>query len=123
MDCVFCKIIKGELPSKTLYEDDDIKVIMDINPDSNGHILIIPIKHYTTFEDLDDEILIKINKVAKKIKEHLVDALKPDGLTLLVNYGINQMVKHYHLHIIPVYKNNLGIEDIDKIYNKIKDVM
>lgn len=123
MDCIFCKIINGEIPSKTLYKDEDVKVIMDINPDSNGHILILPTKHYSTFEDLDNEILLKINQVAKLMKKHLDKSLNPDGLTLVVNYGINQMIKHYHLHLIPVYKNDSGIEDIDKIYYKIKDVM
>ncbi|MDD2208603.1 MAG: HIT domain-containing protein [Bacilli bacterium] len=122
MNCIFCKIIKKEIPSKILYEDNDFIVIMDANPDSNGHILIIPIKHYKTFEDLDDLILLKINNLAKKMKDLLVDKLDIEGLTLATNYGINQMVKHYHLHLIPAYKEDLGLEDIDKIYHKIKDI-
>lgn len=123
MDCIFCKIINNEIPSKTLYEDLNVKVIMDINPQSNGHILILPNKHYHSFEDLDDQILIKINETAKEMKEHLYKVLKPDGLTLLTNYGVNQMVKHYHLHLIPTYKKNLGLDDVEIIYNKIKDVI
>ncbi|NLL01934.1 MAG: HIT domain-containing protein [Mollicutes bacterium] len=122
MDCLFCKIINGEIPSKTLYEDDDVKVIMDINPDSNGHCLIIPKKHYITFEDLDDEILIIVNKTAKEIKKYIDKALNPDGYKITVNYGISQLIKHYHLHVIPVYKNN-NLKDIEEIYQKIKDVM
>ncbi len=123
MDCVFCKINSGEIPSKTLYETEDVKVIMDINPNSNGHMLIMPIKHYTTFEDLDNEILIKINNTAKLMNDYLNKSLQPDGITLVNNYGINQMVKHYHLHIIPVYKKDYGIEDVEKIFQKLKDVI
>lgn len=120
MDCIFCKIIKGEIPSKTLYETEELIVIMDANPVSNGHILIIPKKHYTTFEDLDNDILIKINDTAKIMKDYLTKSLNPDGITLLVNYGIKQMVKHYHLHLIPAYKEDFGIEDLDKTFQKIK---
>ncbi|MDD4188008.1 MAG: HIT family protein [Bacilli bacterium] len=119
MNCVFCKIINGEIPAKILYRDNDLIVIMDANPETNGHLLIIPIKHYTTFEDLDDEILLKINKLAKKMKALLTEKLNIDGLTLIVNYGIRQMVKHYHLHLIPAYKEDYAIEDIDKIYQKL----
>lgn len=106
-----------------LYEDDDIRVIMDINPVSNGHMLIIPKKHYTTFLDLDNDILIKINKVAILMNNYLDKSLKPDGISLVNNYGINQMVKHYHLHIIPVYKEDLGIKEVEHIYNKIKEIV
>ncbi|MDD2505577.1 MAG: HIT family protein [Bacilli bacterium] len=123
MDCIFCEIINENSPSKLLYENEKIKVIMDINPNSNGHLLIIPIKHYTTFEDLDDQILIEIHNTAKLMNKLLTKALNPDGITLVNNYGINQMVKHYHLHIIPVYKDDSGLENIDNIFQKIKDVM
>ena len=122
MNCIFCKIIKGDIPSNIIYKDNDLIVIMDASPDTNGHILIIPIKHYKTFENLDDEILLKINNLAKKMKDLLVEKLNIGGLTLATNYGIKQMVKHYHLHLIPSYKEDYGIENIDKIYHKIKDI-
>lgn len=123
MDCLFCKIINNEIPSKTLYEDSNVKVIMDINPNSNGHCLIIPKKHYATFEDLDDEILLTVNKTVKEIKNILDKSLNPDGYKITVNYGITQIIKHYHLHIIPVYKDDKTLKDIEEIYRKIKDVI
>lgn len=122
MDCIFCKIISGEIPSKTLYETEELIVIMDASPVSNGHVLVIPKKHYTTFEDLDNDILMKINETAKMINKHLIKSLNADGMTILVNYGIKQMVKHYHLHLIPAYKEDYGIEDLDKVFQKIKDI-
>ena len=66
MDCIFCKIIDGEIPSKKVYEDELVIVIMDVNPDSNGHMLVIPKKHYVDFKELDTSILIHINDIAKK---------------------------------------------------------
>lgn len=119
MDCIFCKIIKGEIPSKVLYEDDIVKVIMDVNPKGNGHTLILPKKHYTDFMEMDNETLGHINDVAKKMKELLYKALKPDGLVLVVNYGLPQAVKHYHLHLLPVYKRSQEIMSVDEIYQKI----
>ena len=123
MHCIFCEINKGNIPSKTVFENEHLRVIMDINPDRNGHLLIIPKKHYTDFEEMDNELLSIINATAKEMKKVLYKALSPDGLVLVVNYGINQMVKHYHLHLIPNHKVKQKIEDIDIIYNKIKSVM
>lgn len=119
MDCLFCKIIDGEIPSKTLYENDYVKVIMDINPNSNGHCLVLPKKHYTDFTEMDNEMLGHINDAAKLVKEKLYSALNPDGLSLHVNYGLYQVVKHYHLHLIPAYKEKEEIKNVDEIYNTI----
>src|SRR5574344_2792845 len=99
MDCLFCKIIENEIPSKTIYEAEQVKVIMDVNPTSNGHTLIIPKKHIVDFEEMDNETLSYINDTAKKVKKILYKALNPDGLVLLVNYGLPQEIKHYHLHL------------------------
>ncbi len=120
MDCLFCKITSGEIPSKTIYENEHVKAIMDINPTSNGHILIIPKKHVTDFTEMDNVTLGHINNAAKIIKEKLYNALNPDGLVLVVNYGLTQEVKHYHLHLIPAYKKHQDLIDVEKIYNKIK---
>ena len=121
MDCLFCKIIDGEIPSKTLYENDYVKVIMDVNPNSNGHALVLPKKHYTDFTEMDNDMLGNINDAAKIVKEKIYNTLKPDGLSLHVNYGLYQAVKHYHLHLIPVYKEKQDIEPVDEIYNKIME--
>ena len=119
MDCLFCKINSGEIPSKTIYEDEIVRVIMDINPTSNGHILIIPKKHITDFEKMDNNTLSHINNIAKEMKKVLYQTLNPSGLVLVVNYGIAQQIKHYHLHLIPAYEIKQELEDIDVIYNKI----
>lgn len=118
-NCIFCKIINNEIPSRCLYEDDIVKVILDANPDSNGHTLILPKKHITDFEEMDNETLIHINKIAKEIKYLLYKTLNPDGLCLHVNYGLAQVIKHYHLHLIPVYKEKQAIRDLDEIYNTL----
>ena len=120
MDCIFCKIIKGDIPSYTIYEDDIVKVFLDVNPMSPGHMLIIPKKHVTDFTEMDNVTLGHINDAAKIIKEKLYNALNPDGLVLVVNYGLTQEVKHYHLHLIPAYKKHQDLIDVEEIYNKIK---
>lgn len=101
MDCIFCKIINGELPSYKLYEDDLIIVIMDAYPNVDGHVLIIPKKHYDTFMDLPNELITHINIFAKKYSNLIMEKLNSKALTLLVNYGESQKVKHYHLHLLP----------------------
>lgn len=105
MNCIFCKIIKGEIPSYTFYEDDIVKVFLDVNPNEEGHTLIIPKKHYTNIEDIPLETLTHINKISKDIYQLLKTKLKPDGLSLVQNNGSIQEVKHYHLHLIPHYLN------------------
>ena len=118
-DCIFCKIINGEIPPKKLYEDDLLIVIMDINPDVNGHMLIIPKKHYTDFTELDNDILIHINEIANKMKDLIYSKLNADGLRIINNYGIYQIVKHYHLHLLPAYEKKQDLISIDDIYNKL----
>ena len=116
---IFCKIIKGEIPSKTIYEDDKVLVILDVNPRGNGHSLIIPKKHYKDLYDIDNETLIHIFDVAKKIGDMLEDKLHCNGITLEQNNGICQEVKHFHLHVIPRYKYD-DIIDVDVVYNILK---
>ncbi len=116
---IFCKIIKGEIPSKTIYEDDKVLVILDVNPRGNGHSLIIPRKHYKDLYDIDNETLIHIFSVAKKIGDMLEDKLHCNGITLEQNNGICQEVKHFHLHVIPRYKYD-DIIDVDEVYNILK---
>lgn len=129
MDCIFCKIVNGEIPSYTIYEDDIIKVFMDANPTTDGHCLIIPKKHFKDIEDIDEETLHYILKKAKDIKKLLEEKLNLKGLTFCQNNGISQAVKHYHLHLIPNYDNFYladHIEDkakgnIEEVYKKIMD--
>ena len=118
-DCIFCNIINGKIPTRKVYEDDLVIVIMDVEPSTNGHMLVIPKKHYTDFTELDDNILLHINKIANKMKDLIYEKLNADGIRLVNNYGIYQVVKHYHLHIIPAYKNKQELVNIDDIYKKL----
>ena len=101
MDCIFCKIINGELPSYKLHEDDKVIVIMDAYPNVDGHVLIIPKVHYTTLMDIPDDIVLHINSTAKNFIPHIMDKLNAKELSVGVNYGNSQIVKHYHFHILP----------------------
>lgn len=114
-DCIFCKIIKGELPSKTIYEDDTIKVIMNINPITNGHLLIIPKKHIVDINDINDNITShSLNIIKTNIYPKLKEKLGCKGLTLTQNNELGQEIKHYHIHLIPRYEN----DNVDHTYNK-----
>lgn len=121
MDCIFCKIKEGTIPSKKIYEDDLIMVIMDISPNVDGHVLVIPKEHYTTFIDLPNDIIIHINKVVKSLTPTLLKAMNVDSLTQINNYGTMQEVKHYHLHLLPNYGINLQAnKTVDESYEQIK---
>lgn len=122
MDCVFCKIIKGDIPSYTIYEDEIVKVILDINPVNNGHMLIIPKTHYVNLMDIDDFVLGHIMNISKELYKKYKDKLNMDGLSITQNNDYGQEVKHYHLHLIPRYEND-NIEFIKpKNLDKVEDV-
>mgnify|MGYP004523158665 CR=1 FL=1 len=118
MNCIFCKISNKEIPSYTIYEDDIVTAFLDVNPNHNGHTLIIPKKHYTSLEDIEESTLNHIMKISKKIYAILEKKLHPDGIKLVQNNGIAQEVKHYHLHIIPLYKNEEKMT-LENVYEKI----
>lgn len=106
-NCIFCKIIAGEIPSRTIYEDDDFKVILDVNPASKGHALILPKNHCANLYEIDEELLAKAAKLAKKLATHMSKALDCDGLNLLQNNGevAGQTVFHFHMNLIPRYRS------------------
>ena len=105
-NCIFCKIANGSINSNTIYEDDLVRVFMDANPVSIGHLLIVPKKHYENILDMPNELLMHEQIVAKKMLNLLKDKLNIDGLTLTQNNLYGQEVKHYHLHLIPRYVND-----------------
>lgn len=119
-DCIFCKIINGDIPCMKVYEDDVCLAYLDINPDSDGHTLIIPKKHYKDIYDIPNDTLSHIYDISKKIMDMLKEKLGCDGFTLLQNNGSIQEVKHYHLHIKPYYNDKKSIELI-KNKDLIKD--
>ena len=118
---IFCKIINGEIPSYKLYEDDTVLAFLDINPQSNGHTLIIPKKHFLDIDDIDNETIKKITETARYIKKLLITELDCNGVTFVQNNGDCQEVKHYHLHIIPYYDEKQELQEVIDIYNKLKD--
>ena len=134
-NCIFCKIIAGEIPSRTIYEDDEFKVILDISPASKGHALLIPKEHYADLFHIDEEVVARAMKLAKKIGAHMTEVLGCDGFNLLQNNGevAGQTIFHFHMHLIPRYvnaeKNNeilkcpqetFSADEMDEIYNELK---
>ena len=107
-DCIFCKIANGEIPSATLYEDEDFRVILDLGPASKGHALILPKEHFADLYELSDEAASKALVLAKKIAAKLTEILKCDGFNIVQNNGTcaGQTVFHFHLHLIPRYKDD-----------------
>ena len=107
-DCIFCKLANGEIPTATLYEDNDFRVILDLGPASKGHALILPKEHYDNLYELDDEIASKVLVLAKKMITRMTKALGCDGYNLVQNNGeaAGQTVHHFHLHLIPRYKDD-----------------
>lgn len=121
MNCIFCEIIEGKIPSYTIYEDEIVKVFLDVNPSSNGHLLIIPKVHTLDMDTIDDNTLMHIMKVGKKMKNLLEEKLNADGISLLQNNGISQEVKHYHLHVRPRYKESQEILPVERVYEMLKE--
>ena len=117
-DCIFCKIIKKEIPARVIYEDDVVMVYLDITPIQTGHTLIIPKTHYKDLDDIKDETLNHIMKIAKNIKKLIEERLEPDGLQLVQNNGNLQEVKHYHLHLIPNYIKDKNMS-LDEVFEKL----
>ena len=107
-NCIFCKIANGEIPSATLYEDEDFRVILDLGPATKGHALILPKNHFANLfeipEDMDAKAFILAKKIAKKMK----DVFGCDGVNIVQNNGVaaGQTVFHFHIHLIPRYEGD-----------------
>ena len=131
MDCVFCKIISGDIPSFKIYEDEYTLAFMDIAKDVDGHIVVIPKAHIKSILDCDVETLNHLMLTVKKSADHLVDNCGYDGVNLLnaSDESAGQSVPHFHIHIIP-RKNNDGIDawprfngakyDIEEVFCQLK---
>ena len=102
-DCIFCKIIKGDIPCFKVYEDDRVLAFEDVNPISDGHTLIIPKAHAENIWEISGEDLVAIHLASKKVAHAIKEVLNPEGVAVLQlnGRGVNQVVMHYHLHLIP----------------------
>ena len=106
-NCIFCKIAAGEILSKTIYEDQEFRVILDISPATRGHALIIPKEHYADLYEMPNDIVAQAMVLAKKMAAHMTKVLQCDGFNIVQNNGeaAGQTVFHFHLHLIPRYKH------------------
>ncbi len=107
-DCIFCKIANGEIPSKTIYEDEEFRAILDLGPASRGHALVLPKKHFADLFEMDDATASKVFVVAKRVAARMNKALGCTGFNLLQNNGevAGQSVFHFHMHLIPRYQGD-----------------
>ena len=107
-NCIFCKLANGVFPTKTLYEDEDFRVILDLGPATKGHALILPKEHYRNLYDLSDETAAKVLPLAKKMTNIMREKLGCDGFNIVQNNEdvAGQSVFHFHLHLIPRYKDD-----------------
>lgn len=104
-NCIFCKIAKGEIPSTTIYEDEEFKVILDLSPATPGHALIIPKAHFANLYEMDDATASKVLILAREMAKKMTKALNCTGFNLVQNNGeaAGQTVFHFHMHLIPRY--------------------
>lgn len=133
-DCIFCKIIKGELPCVKVYEDADILAFLDIHPVNFGHTLIVPKAHYVNILDTPDEVLAKLTAAVKKIAPAILKAVNADSFNLGVNNGAvsGQVIFHTHFHIMPRHQGDgyklwgareYGPGEMEKIGEAIKSAL
>ena len=107
-DCIFCKIANGEIPSRTIYEDDSYRVILDLGPAAKGHALILPKSHYANIFEIPEDKAREVMGIAHRMAARMKDKLKCDGLNIVQNNGeiAGQTVFHFHYHLIPRYKDD-----------------
>ena len=107
-NCIFCKIANGEIPSRTLYEDEEFRVILDLNPTTKGHALILPKNHFKNLYEIDDNTASKVLPLAKKMVASMTEKLNCDGFNVVQNNNeiAGQTVFHFHMHLIPRYNDD-----------------
>ena len=127
-ECVFCKIIKGELNCYRIYESDDVIAFLDINPRAEGHTLIVPKRHVEKLEELNEKELVSLFKAVKEVTSLILSKLNAEGYNLLINTGkvAGQIIPHLHIHILPRRKGDIGIKippvievDLQEIHKKL----
>ncbi len=130
-NCIFCKIVKGEIPAKKIYEDEKVLAFLDINPVARGHLLVIPKKHFENVFDIEKDYLKDIIEIAKEMALKIKKNLNATGVNILHASGkdAQQSVFHFHIHLVPRYKEdklNTWPEsdykelNLDEVANKLK---
>lgn len=132
-NCIFCKIANGEIPSKTIYEDEKFRVILDLGPATKGHALILPKEHYANLYELPEEMAGNVMKLAQKMATQITEKLGCEGFNLVQNNGdlAGQTVYHFHLHLIPRYRadgqtigwkpQEVSQEELEEVRSQIVD--
>ena len=107
-NCIFCKIIAGEIPSAVIFEDEEFKAILDRFPGNIGHVLVLPKKHYSNIFDIDEDVAGRLFRLATKIAKNMKEVLGFEAMNVVQNNGeaAGQTVMHFHVHLIPRYKND-----------------
>lgn len=126
-NCIFCKIANGEVPSKTLYEDDGFRVILDLGPATKGHALILPKDHYANLYELPEETAGEVMKLAKRMVMKMTERLGCEGFNLVQNNGdlAGQTVFHFHMHMIPRYQadgQKIGWKPQDATQEELEEI-
>ncbi|NQV08698.1 HIT family protein [Candidatus Woesearchaeota archaeon] len=131
-DCIFCKIVKGDIPCSKVYEDENVLSFLDISPANKGHTLVIPKKHYEKFNEMPEDEASTLMSAANKVSKAVEKAIEPEGYSILINNGkaAGQEVGHVHLHIMPKYEkddfkllwthSNYEEGEMGKVLEKIK---
>ena len=134
-DCVFCKIVNGDIPSNTIYENSEFKVIMDISPATKGHVLVLPKEHFKDIYDIDAETAGKLFQLAAVVARALKEVLHCDGLNIIQNNGeiAGQTVFHFDMHLIPRYEgddvtvkwkeHSMDAEEMDQLRKDIRKAL
>jgi histidine triad (HIT) family protein len=122
-NCIFCKLANGDIPTNSIYEDEDFNVILDASPASKGHALILPKQHYADIYEIEPELLQKAVLLAKTVIAHETPVLGCDGYNLVQNNGeaAGQTVFHFHMHLIPRYAADNHAEDISWHHKEFSD--
>ncbi len=107
-DCIFCKIVAGEIPSTRVHEDERTVAFMDVNPGARGHLLVVPREHATDLHAISDEDLAAVARTARDMAAKAVDRLGAEGVNIIQNNGAAawQSVFHYHVHVVPRWRDD-----------------
>lgn len=131
-DCIFCKLANGDIPTNALYEDEIVKVIFDLSPASEGHILILTKEHFDNIMSVDDVTAAHVFQIAAKLARAIEKAINCEGINILQNNGeaAGQTVFHFHMHLIPRYlkdgvnitwtQGRTSVEEINTLKEKLQ---